>query len=229
MSLKVSAAGVCVVLPPGGSPKAAEAFVAQNRQWAARQLAKLQAREAARQARALPQDEILLRGEPVKVRMAHAYSWLGPGKARLEGGELVLRQGAGRQAARMPPLEAWLREDARRRICQAIAEIQPKMPERPRRITLKDTKSRWGSCSPQGNLAFCWRLAMAPDFVLHYVVAHEMAHLAIPNHSPAFWRAVDKLCPNVNVQEAKQWLKDNGHRLFAPLPPMLAEPQASPP
>lgn len=79
------------------------------------------------------------------------------------------------------------------------------------KITLRDTTSRWGSCSAQGNLSFCWRLIMAPEYVLNYVVAHEICHLKEMNHSPAFWNLVASLEPD--YPNAKHWLKNHGHTL----------------
>ncbi len=80
-----------------------------------------------------------------------------------------------------------------------------------KRISIKETSSRWGSCSSQGNLSFCWRIALAPTEVLDYLVAHEVAHLKHMNHSPRFWKTVSELTPHTLM--AKRWLKTNGHKL----------------
>ncbi|MEP3435453.1 MAG: M48 family metallopeptidase [Hoeflea sp.] len=82
-----------------------------------------------------------------------------------------------------------------------------------RAIAYKDTRSRWGSCTSEGNLSFSWRIAMAPDFVIDYLAAHEVAHLKEMNHGPNFWATCTMLCPR--TKEAKRWLKQNGSRLFA--------------
>lgn len=79
-------------------------------------------------------------------------------------------------------------------------------------ITIKDTKSRWASCSSHGNLAYSWRLAMAPEAVVEYICAHEVSHLVEMNHSPAFWGLVAQLCPSFN--EHRSWLKIHGKNLF---------------
>jgi predicted metal-dependent hydrolase len=76
------------------------------------------------------------------------------------------------------------------------------------RITLRDTRSRWGSCSSTGRLNFSWRLILAPPFVLDYLAAHEVGHLVEMNHSPRFWRVVEQLCPRTD--EAEAWLKRHG-------------------
>lgn len=79
------------------------------------------------------------------------------------------------------------------------------------KITMKDTTSRWGSCSGQNNLNFCWRLGLAPLYVLDYIIAHEVAHLKEMNHGPQFWRIVSEL--DNNRASAEIWLRRNGHTL----------------
>ena len=79
------------------------------------------------------------------------------------------------------------------------------------RIDLRDTRSRWGSCSAQGRLMFSWRLVLAPPEILSYVAAHEVAHLVHMDHSAAFWRAVARLWPE--YQSHRRWLRQNGDLL----------------
>jgi predicted metal-dependent hydrolase len=82
----------------------------------------------------------------------------------------------------------------------------------PRKVTIKDTTSRWGSCSSSGALNFSWRLIMAPPFVLNYLAAHEVAHLKHMNHSKRFWALTEKLCPDLKRAEA--WLQAHGPGLY---------------
>lgn len=86
-----------------------------------------------------------------------------------------------------------------------------RLGQRINRITLKDTTSRWGSCSGKKNLNFCWRLGLAPLYVLDYLIAHEVAHLQEMNHSDRFWRVVSTLCDRRS--DAEIWLRRNGHTL----------------
>ena len=79
------------------------------------------------------------------------------------------------------------------------------------RLTLRDTSSRWGSCSSGGALSFCWRLAMTPEFVIDYLVAHEVAHLKHMDHSTQFWKTVAELTPYTH--QAQTWLKENGKNI----------------
>lgn len=84
--------------------------------------------------------------------------------------------------------------------------------QRVEKITLRDTKSRWGSCSGRKTISLSWRLILAPPEVAHYVCVHEAAHLIHMNHSPAFWKAVESLCPAYRTH--KKWLKVNGSALM---------------
>lgn len=80
------------------------------------------------------------------------------------------------------------------------------------RITIRDQKTRWGSCSARGTLSFNWRLMLAPPAVLDYVVVHELCHLTHMNHSPAFWALVESVCPDYRIH--RQWLKEHGQELI---------------
>ena len=78
-------------------------------------------------------------------------------------------------------------------------------------VAIKDTKSRWGSCSSLHNINYNWRIALAPDFVIDYLIAHEVSHLKHPDHSPDFWDCVEKLCPD--MKHGNSWLKKFGKNL----------------
>lgn len=84
--------------------------------------------------------------------------------------------------------------------------------KKPNRISLKSTTSRWGSCSSQNNLNFCWKIGFAPLFVIDYLIAHEVSHLKEMNHSPQFWKTVSLL--DVKQAEAEIWLRKNGKTLI---------------
>ncbi len=102
----------------------------------------------------------------------------------------------GREDTAAARVQAWLKTRARDRLAAASDHYAAQLGRPYTRLTLRDTRSRWGSCSAQGGLMYSWRLIMAPPDVLDYVAAHEVAHLAEMNHSPAFWAVVDTaLCP----------------------------------
>ncbi|PTV96031.1 hypothetical protein C8J27_103363 [Rhodobacter aestuarii] len=129
---------------------------------------------------------------------------------KVEGDRLLVPGGEERLGAR---LETFLKHCARMRL-QEATERHAKVLGRPfKRITLRDTRSRWGSCAADGSLSYSWRLIMAPPEVLDYVAAHEVAHLAEMNHSPAFWAVVARLMPDYAPHRA--WLKAHGGALQA--------------
>lgn len=136
-----------------------------------------------------------------------------PGAVRapkVEDDRLIVAAGEDRLGAR---LEAFFKHCARRRL-QAATEGYAVALGRPfKRITLRDTRSRWGSCAHDGSLSYSWRLIMAPPGVLDYVAAHEVAHLAEMNHSQAFWDVVERLRPGYGPERA--WLKRHGGALHA--------------
>lgn len=112
----------------------------------------------------------------------------------------------------------YLKGEARRELRNRATEMAAQINRPFRRLTLRDTHSRWGSCSWQGDLSFSWRLILAPESVLDYMVAHEVSHLAHMDHSSRFWRQVEALAGD--VEDAKDWLRDHGaelHRYGAPL------------
>ena len=108
-------------------------------------------------------------------------------------------------------VEGWLRTEAARQITLRAADKAARIERTVGRITIGDTRSQWGSCSYRGNLNFSWRLVMAPEAVLDYVVAHEVAHLVELNHTDRFWTIVEDLC--ADTATSRTWLRRNGAEL----------------
>lgn len=103
---------------------------------------------------------------------------------------------------------SWYRHYSKEVIEEKVAYYAKNMQVSFGQISIRDQKSRWGSCSAKKNLNFNWRLVMMPEVVLDYVVIHELAHLKQLNHSPAFWREVEKVLPDYRIR--KEWLKSHG-------------------
>ena len=114
-------------------------------------------------------------------------------------------------AAVAPRVKAMLRLRARDALAAMSDHYANALGRSYSRISLRDTRSRWGSCSSKGVLMYSWRLIMAPDDVLNYVAAHEVSHLAEMNHSSAFWSHVADLMPDYQVH--RRWLRENGNLL----------------
>lgn len=118
---------------------------------------------------------------------------------------------AGRPEHLARRVEDWLKREARREIERRARLKAEQIGKRIARITIRDPRSRWGSCSPSGQLSFSWRLIMAPRAIIDYVVAHEVAHLRELNHGPRFWKLTAELTRDVD--EARHWLNEHGARL----------------
>ena len=104
------------------------------------------------------------------------------------------------------------REQAGKVLAQKAEQYAGQMQVTFGRITVRDQKTRWGSCSAKGNLNFNWRLILAPEEVLDYVVVHELAHRKEMNHSRRFWKLVEEVLPDFAVR--RSWLKQNGDMLM---------------
>ena len=149
-----------------------------------------------------------LRGEP--HRIAAAGGLRGLVRVGEQAGEAVLHvPGAEEHLARR--LTDWLKREARQDLSRAVELHADALGHRHAGITLRDTRSRWGSCTSDGRLSFSWRLVLAPPFILDYVAAHEVAHLAEMNHGPQFWALCRRLAPR--TEEARGWLRREGGRL----------------
>ncbi|MCA0433875.1 MAG: M48 family metallopeptidase [Proteobacteria bacterium] len=108
-------------------------------------------------------------------------------------------------------LTDWMKTEAAHELDMASHKYASAMGTAFRKITVRDQKSRWGSCSSDGTLSYSWRLIIAPAMVLDYVAAHEVAHLIEMNHGPRFWRLVLRHCPH--TRDAQKWLKHHGNAL----------------
>lgn len=108
-------------------------------------------------------------------------------------------------------VRGWLRNQAKDELTSRAEEKTGLLNSRFRRLTVRDTASRWGSCSPKGDLSFSWRIIMAPDYALDYLVAHEVAHLQEMNHSRRFWAIVEDIADQPD--RGRAWLRDHGASL----------------
>lgn len=196
ISLRVSGLDgrVTLTLPTRVPEREGLEFVREKRDWLHRQLSAQD-----------PDCRIGLGSEiPVEGRVRQL--------ARGEGRRIVLDEDRlwvpGHEASAGVRVQAWLKARARDRLAAASDQYAAQIGRRYHRLTLRDTRSRWGSCSAASGLMYSWRLVLAPPDVLNYVAAHEVAHLAEMNHSPAFWRVVCGLMPE--YEGPRGWLRKNG-------------------
>ncbi|MFP4239045.1 MAG: M48 family metallopeptidase [Rhodosalinus sp.] len=199
ISLRVSSLDgrITLTLPRGVAEAEAMAFARSKERWLRAQAGARPAAVAVGHGATLPVEGRLLTLEP------------GTGRAvRTEGARLLVPGEPAQAGARV---EGWLKALARERLTAAADRHAASLGRPYARVTLRDTRSRWGSCSSAGALSFSWRLIMAPPEVLDYVAAHEVAHLAEMNHSPAFWAVVRRLYGPCEAQ--RRWLRDEGSGL----------------
>ena len=188
---------VCVTMPARAALAEALAFAREQVGWITSQRARLP-----------PPARLAVGARLSFLGLDHDIA-LGAGPVRCEGQVIYV---GGRPEHHARRITDFLRKAARDQLSARAQELAETLDVRVARITVRDTQSRWGSCSHNGALSFSWRLILAPDFVRDYVVAHEVAHLREMNHSPRFWAHVEMLCPD--RASAQAWLKRNGRDLL---------------
>lgn len=216
--ISVSEKGVTLSLPHGFPLRDGETFLARNADWVFQQLEKHQKRAAKNSRLSLPSDVLLLRGVPVRVEVIPEAKRKARARVENGNGHLLIRIPVGAEETVPSVLESYLRELARSEIQQTVDLLARRMGVRPRSLTIRDQRTRWGSCSSSGTLSFNWRLIMVPPTVMDYVVIHELAHMIVPNHSPQFWAQVARYYPA--FKDARAWLRKNAPLLH---PQMLTE------
>jgi predicted metal-dependent hydrolase len=215
LRIKVSLEGIQVVLPKAREQEEARNFLRENGKWVTEELDRTRRMNGVRRPEKSIRGEILLRGERRSIKVVRCGSWRGPNRVTLGSTDVVITCGPKPQTAFSASLENWLRREARHTIEKEVADVVRRVKRTPNRIYVMGQRTKWGNCSALGNLSFNWRLIMAPEFVLRYIVTHEVVHLAIPDHSQRFWLTVQSLCPL--SERARQWLAANAQALTGDL------------
>jgi predicted metal-dependent hydrolase len=200
LRIDASSGGLLITLPMRASRRAGLALLQAHEGWAAEKLAALPQALRFTQGAAVP-----VHGVPHvigHVPGARGGAWIEPGRILVTGEPDFL-------ARRVTDC---LKRLARQHLTAMTAQKAQAAALKPKTVRIKDTRTRWGSCAPDGTLAFCWRLICAPDFVQDYVVAHELAHLRHMNHGPQFWALTETLTPHRDA--ASEWLTRNGMELL---------------
>jgi predicted metal-dependent hydrolase len=191
--------GVEVVLPRRAAERHAAAAVRELAPWIERRIKDLARAHATVQARG---DSVPYLGQLLQVRSE-------PGRTRVHrlGDELLAPDGA----ARAPALERWYRRTARVEIAPRLDHACSLAGTSYSKLTIRGQRTRWASCSRTGAMSFNWRLLLATEPVLEYVVWHEVCHLEVMNHSPRFWALLRQRCPE--YAEHARWLRRHGATL----------------
>jgi predicted metal-dependent hydrolase len=191
---------VVVTMPRAGTRTFARDFVASRKTWLEKQWRILETRKIPPQL-LRPGMEILFRGEPVVLQAQRTgLNWqlqFGAETTPLAGLDGNLR----------PALERHLQNLAKTELAVRARELADAHCLKVKRVSVRNQKSRWGSCSHNGTISLNWRLIQLPAAVRDYIIIHELMHLRELNHSPRFWSEVEKVCPNYHA--AEEWLKQN--------------------
>jgi predicted metal-dependent hydrolase len=201
MRLDYGAASVVVVLPKRTSRQEGKRFALSNKDWIAERLDQLAEPIPFRHGAVVP-----FLGEPHRIRhrpTARGVVWCEEGEINVAGYEEHLPR----------RVHEWLKAEAKREIETRARDKAEAIGKKITKISIRDTKSRWGSCTDEGELAFSWRLILAPKYVLDYVVGHEVAHLKEMNHGPRFWKLCRELAPR-SINLARDWLEAHGTELY---------------
>jgi len=200
LRVRTATRDVLMTMPARASLRAAREFAERHSAWIGVRLARLP-----RPVAFEPHEKAPLRGLDhtiVHRPGARGVAWVE------EGGSGPLICIAGERPHVPRRVADFLKREARKDIEAAVGRHAKAIGVKPRRIAVRDTVSRWGSCSSAGRLSFSWRLILAPPFVLDYLAAHEVAHMVHLNHSPKYWSLLRRICPETDRAEA--WLKAHG-------------------
>lgn len=189
-----------LTLPPRCSARKAVDFVEDHRDWIANMLARLPAA-----AKFKDGDEILFMGQTCRI-IHHPGARLG---VIMEDNRIIV---SGEAEFLHRRVIDFLKKQAQTRLLELSRQKAAKIGCTVNSVVIKDTKSRWGSCSTRRNINYNWRIVLAPAEVIDYLVCHEVAHLAHQDHSPAFWACVGSLCPG--YKESRAWLRVKGKSLY---------------
>jgi predicted metal-dependent hydrolase len=195
---------VVLTMPPRGSLKQARTFAEKHGGWIAARLGRLPAAVPFEHGTVLP-----IRGLDHRIehrRGARGTVW---SELASDGMRLLCVAGDAPHVGRR--VADYLKREGKRDLEAASRRYAARLGVTVRRVSIRDQASRWGSCSTTGVLSFSWRLILAPDFVLDYLAAHEVAHLVEMNHSARFWRTVLGVC--ADTRRAKVWLDAHGVEL----------------
>jgi len=216
MTMRWRDTGLQITTPPGVSQNVIENFIIENRHWILTQ------KERLKQLAHIPSPDlyhadedtsvIFFRGNPTTVKLVHNPGHKGRSRVVEENGKITIHLPYQSRLSPSRVLENWLKSRAREAIQEELEIILPELGEKPVIISIRDQKSRWGSCSTARRMSFNWRLIMAPPLSLRYVVVHESAHLHHHDHSPDFWHLVEKIMPDYRIHQ--HWLKQNQIALF---------------
>lgn len=215
LRVRVGIQGVEVIQPRQRNEAATADFLRSHAAWIVNQLERVERFHGIRRPQQRSDGNILFRGHLTPVRIQEQPGRGGANRVTQDLDRLVVFRSTASETEPARSLENWFRKQARHEILNHLNSLTKKLKREPGKVLIMGQRTKWGNCSALRNLSFNWRLILAPEFVLRYLVTHEAVHRAIPDHSQKFWLTVRSLCPE--SERARQWLCANGHQLSVDL------------
>lgn len=201
LRLRISSTGEAVVTAHPLTPnKMIESFVLEHQAWIEQQQHKIRTELSSLTE---IREELWYRGERLPFRLQ--VNQQKKPKVTLDGGKIVVYSKSEDHQSIRIQLTKWYREQAEKYLPPKTLQLAEKTMNLPVNVSLRDQKTRWGSCSSRRTISLNWRLILVPEWVSEYIIFHELAHLRQMNHSKAFWLQVSTYCPD--YKKAEKWLK----------------------
>lgn len=209
-AIKVEEGRVSVVVPKFATTPQVEELVTKKTRWIREKLLLQRIHQAPKPKEYVSGECFTYLGRNYRLRVESGSS----GSASLKNGRLVVH---------VPPsvqkrdhyirnaLTQWYRTHADQKLREKVDRYAKIVGVHPTSVEIKTFKSQWGSCSVQGHVLFNWKIIIAPNWIVDYVVVHELCHLIEHNHSPQYWKCVERVFPD--HRKCKDWLKENGRKL----------------
>lgn len=217
ISIRVTTEKVRVSVPAATSREEIQVFLKQNQEWILENWGKLQKIAHASQRQYLSGEKVPYLGQELTLQIKDSQRKMIRAIYNIEEKSLEISIPQSitqdlRQEAIRDILEKWYKEKARSYFLQKLNYWSREMGVSYNKFRLKGQKTRWGSCSTLGNINLNWRIIMAPEPVIDYIIIHELSHLKYMDHSPEFWEHVARFCPD--YRRHRHWLRKNGHTLM---------------
>ena len=209
-TVKVVEGKVSVVVPRGTTAETVEALVTRKTRWIREKLLLHREHQPPKPKEYVSGESFTYLGRNYRLKVES-----GPAKSvKLKGGRLVVQVPPSvqkRDRYVKDSLTEWYRAHALERLQEKVDRYSKMIRVSPSSVGIKSFSGRWGSCSKTGKMEFNWKIIVAPNPIVDYVVVHELCHLKRHDHSPEFWQCVERVFPD--YAESKEWLKINGRRL----------------
>lgn len=213
-SIDVKDEVVRVSIPSTLSDKRLEALIIQRTPWIHSKLKEQAQAEPAKKTEYIDGESISYLGRNYRLKLEHGITK----SAKLKNGKLVVNIPAEKANGRFDryirtTIEDWYKKQALRHFREKSSRFGDRIGVTPKSIDVSDFKARWGSCSPEGDITYHWRVIAASHRIVDYIVVHELCHLIEHSHSPRYWQLVENILPD--YRERRGWLRLNGQRLLA--------------